>query len=57
MNISEANQSDASLEAMLGSFQIAQPEGLVCDSDKRIDRMCVNPKCEEASLICNDLEC
>ena len=57
MNISEANQSDASLEAMLGSFQIAQPEGLVCDNSKRIGRMCLNPKCEEVSLICNDEEC
>ena len=53
----EVIHSDASLEAMLGQFQISQPEGLNCQNSQKIGRMCINPKCDQPSLICNDLGC
>ena len=50
-------QGDASLEAILDQYQIGQPEGLNCKNSNKIERMCINPKCDHQSLICNDLAC
>ena len=47
---------DEELYAILGQFQIAHPEGLTCDNNK-IERMCLNPECQENSLICSDFDC
>ena len=49
--------SDENLEAMLGQFQISQPEGLSCQNSNKIWKMCVNPNCDKPSLICNGPEC
>ena len=57
MKIEEVIHSDASLEALLGQFQVAQPEGLRCQGAQKIERICVNPDCNIPSLICNDLSC
>ena len=53
----EAGFKDADLEAILGLYNIDRPEGIKCDSSKTIERMCINPKCEEASLVCIDPSC
>ena len=57
MITAEASHSDAYLEAMLGRFHIAEPEGFKCGNSQKIERMCVNPECHEGSLICNHLDC
>ena len=57
MKVEEVMHSDENLEAMLGQFQISQPEGLNCENSNKIWKMCVNPNCEKPSLICNGPEC
>ena len=57
MKMEETGFKDADLEAILGLYNIDRPEGIKCDSSKTIERMCINPKCEEASLVCIDPSC
>ena len=42
---------------MLGRFQVNIPEGLRCGNSQRIQRMCINPTCLHASLLCMDPDC
>lgn len=57
MKVEEIRGTDAHLEAMLGQLEIKQPEGLICDNKKMIERMCINPNCKEISLLCADYDC
>ena len=57
MKMEEGGFKDADLEAILGLYNLDQPVGIKCDSSKTIERMCINPHCQEVSLVCNDLSC
>ena len=46
-------QNDATLEAMLARFAISQPKDWKCGGGNNIERICINPNCQEYSLICN----
>ena len=57
MNTEEVAHNDANLEAMLGRFQIDEPEGFKCGNSQKIERVCVNPECQSSSLICSNVAC
>ena len=57
MESEKVHHLDAELEAMLGRFNISQPKALKCDNAKAIERMCINPDCQEVSLLCSDYSC
>ena len=42
----EVRNIDEQLEAILGQFQVTHPEGLTCDNNNKIERMCINPDCQ-----------
>ena len=48
---------DAHFEAMRGRLQVEEPKDLVCQSKKKITRMCIKPSCTNTSLLCNQMEC
>ena len=54
---SEHIHHDAGLDAMLGRFQLEEPEGFQCANSLKIDRVCINPGCQTPSLICNSFDC
>ena len=48
---------DAHLEALVGKILVQDPKDLICDKEKTITRICINPNCKQLSLLCSDSEC
>ena len=46
-----------SLFLMQTDWELNLPEGLNCEESRKIERMCINPKCSEVSLTCSEVEC
>ena len=41
----------------MGIEDVRLPEGLSCEGERRIERMCINPHCHQPSLTCYDDDC
>lgn len=42
---------------MLGKYKLKHPEELKCGNNQKIEMMCLNPACQEPSLICRGYDC